>query len=62
MNKSFKTPNGDYHMIDTAGNHFVNHRCANPLVTDEGLYTEIGDTHPHPQDRTELPEITGKAV
>lgn len=26
----FKTTNGDWHMIDHGGNHFINGRCVNP--------------------------------
>lgn len=27
----FKTNNGNWHMIDHGGNHFINGRCVNPL-------------------------------
>ena len=54
----FKTENGDSHLIDIAGNHFINGRCVNPtfhnMVEDEdGVYVEasIGDTYPDTDDR-----------
>lgn len=58
---NFRTNNWDLHLIDNAGNHFINKRCVNPKTTDVGAITEIGDTHPKLEDRTELPEVTERA-
>lgn len=55
---NFKTPNGDFHLIDTTGNHFINGKCVNPLTTDYSG-CKIGDTHPKESLRTPLPEVTG---
>jgi hypothetical protein len=57
---NFKTPNGDFHLIDNAGNHFVNRKCVNPKTTDSPEYGHIGATHPEESLRTTLPEVTGK--
>jgi hypothetical protein len=40
--KTFTTKDGNQHLIDSAGNHFINNECVNPLK-DEG---NIGDTYP----------------
>lgn len=41
--KRFKDNNGNYNLIDTAGNHFINNKCVNPKSTDTNSY--IGDTY-----------------
>jgi hypothetical protein len=43
--KNFKDENGDNHLIDKTGNHFINGKCVNPKVTEIGK--EIGDTYKH---------------
>jgi hypothetical protein len=55
---NFRDSNWDLHLIDQAGNHFINKKCVNPKVEDQA---EIGDTHPEQHERTELPEITERA-
>lgn len=45
--KTFKTKDGDTHLIDSAGNHFVNNKCVNPKCAHGG---EIGDTYPDEKD------------
>ena len=49
--KTFKTTNGDTHLIDEGGNHFINGKCVNPLTDSE---MNIGDTYPDIWDRTHL--------
>jgi hypothetical protein len=51
---NFRTQNGDFHLIDTTGNHFVNKKCVNPTVSS---LKNIGDTHPKESERTPLPEF-----
>ena len=41
--KRFTDENGNYNLIDKAGNHFINGKCVNPKTTDVGKY--IGDTY-----------------
>jgi len=41
--KTFKTKNGDKHVIDDAGNHFINGKCVNPK---EDSTDKIGSTYP----------------
>lgn len=43
----FKTKNGDTHIIDDSGNHFINQKCVNPTCASGG---EIGDTYPNEED------------
>lgn len=42
----FTTINGDHHLIDNAGNHFVNNKCVNPLISVTIEPNYIGSTHP----------------
>jgi hypothetical protein len=42
-NTNFKTKDGNSHVIDKRGNHFINGRCVNPLK-GEG---KIGSTYPN---------------
>lgn len=41
--KSFMTKDANFHLIDTAGNHFINGKCVNPKCAHGG---DIGDTYP----------------
>lgn len=59
LQKQFKylDEEGNYNLIDTAGNHFVNGKCINPKV-GEGY---VGETHNPPVNATSLLglEVTG---
>jgi hypothetical protein len=69
----FKTVNGDNHMIDNGGNHFINNKCVNPLELESSVksyqkctkglkvkYTdEIGSTVPTDETWVPFIEITG---
>jgi hypothetical protein len=55
---NFRTNNWDLHLIDNAGNHFINKKCVNPKTTDNA---EIGSTYPDQSEITALPEVTAKA-
>lgn len=63
VQKTFRTINGDRHLIDTRGNHFINGRCVNPrletITVDmgNGVYKDIktngepiGSTYPDEND------------
>lgn len=41
--RNFRTKDGNQHMIDKRGNHFINGRCVNPTKTSGKL---IGSTYP----------------
>jgi hypothetical protein len=47
MEKRFKTTNGDNHLIDSTGNHFINGKCVNPL---KNSLSKIGSTYPNNKD------------
>lgn len=51
---NFRTKNWDLHLIDGAGNHFINKKCVNPKVSS---WDDIGSTHPKESERTALPEF-----
>lgn len=42
--KTFKDEQNNKHLIDKAGNHFINGKCVNPTVAMGG---KIGDTYKH---------------
>lgn len=60
MAERFKA-NGKYHLIDDAGNHFVNGRCVNPKLKQGELSGQLGEnfkgrevigsTYPKKEDR-----------
>lgn len=63
---NFRTPNGDTHLIDQAGNHFINKKCVNPKITedfqigkDKDLMSYIGVTYRNITKKVDLPEKTG---
>ena len=41
--------NGEFHMIDEAGNHFIGDRCVNPKSFEAA---KIGSTYPPMEGRT----------
>jgi hypothetical protein len=60
---NFRTKNGDTHLIDNAGNHFVNGKCVNPKedVVHNYATAPIGSTYPPLKGRSFLPDVTGSA-
>lgn len=56
----FKDKDGNRHLIDHGGNHFINGECVNPCKTKwaDEIEGEIGDTHPPEDERLPNYEIT----
>jgi hypothetical protein len=56
MARRFKTSNGDIHLVDDGGNHFVNNKCVNPTKKSGG---NIGDTIPAKDKQLPWIKVTG---
>ena len=58
--KRFTTEDGQFHMIDRAGNYFIGKVCVNPtihdmLLGDDGVFREAEIGYNHPPEEARLP-------